>query len=255
MTTEKMITEMVKLQIGLNEFTNGKKWIEGVTRTGAIINWGRCIYMETMELIDSFPWKHWKDVNATPDIENIKIELVDIWHFVISLQIESLYRQGEKNYIENAIERLVEAARINEGLDKSIIESRIDSLTQKEVGNSEYIKTIETLIYLGTMASDKSDKDVYIVSSNTIPKIFFIVLNELGFSNHDLYKLYLMKNVLNIFRQQHGYANGQYNKIWNGKEDNEVLTQIMNEVLDFDADLLLEKLEKEYAKVKGSPNE
>lgn len=255
MTTRKLISEMVNLQVKLNDFTNGKTWIEGVTREGAIINWGRCIYMEAAELIDSFPWKHWKDVNSTPDIENIKIELVDIWHFIISHQIDFQYKQGEENYIENATEVLIEAAEVNEGLDESIIEARIGSLVQKELDSSEYLESIETLISLGIAVSNRGDIGEYTVSSNVIPKAFFIILNELGFSNHDLYKLYLMKNILNIFRQQHGYAEGQYRKNWNGKEDNEVLMQIMNNSAYFDADTLMKRLEEEYTKVKGNSDE
>ena len=56
---------MMQLQESLNNATNGEKWPEGVTKTGNIINWKRCIYMECAEMIDSFTWKHWKDSRCT----------------------------------------------------------------------------------------------------------------------------------------------------------------------------------------------
>ena len=35
------------------------------------------------------------------------------------------------------------------------------------------------------------------------------------------------QNVLNMFRQDNGYKQGNYNKDWNGREDNEHLADIM----------------------------
>ena len=255
MTREDKIREMVELQIELNKITNGDKWLEGITREGAIINWGRCIYMETAELIDSFPWKHWKDINAAPDIENIKMELVDIWHFIISSQIELHYKRGEENYIEKAIEYLTEASQIeqDEDTEESTIHLHLENLRQPMLDKSEYLESIEMLMSLGIMLSGGySNAGQYVTSANIIPKIFFIILNELGFAFDDLYKMYIVKNILNIFRQKHGYAEGKYIKIWNGCEDNEVLMRIVNNSGEITKDTLLLELEKEYMKIKGS---
>ena len=43
----------------------------------------------------------------------------------------------------------------------------------------------------------------------------------------ELYCQYVGKNVLNFFRQDHGYKEGSYQKIWRGREDNEYLVEIM----------------------------
>jgi hypothetical protein len=48
---------------------------------------------------------------------------------------------------------------------------------------------------------------------------------ELGWQ--ELYRQYVSKNVLNFFRQDHGYQEGTYRKIWDGREDNEVLVEVM----------------------------
>ena len=37
---------------------------------------------------------------------------------------------------------------------------------------------------------------------------------------------YIGKNVLNFFRQDHGYQDGTYIKEWGGREDNEHLVEI-----------------------------
>ena len=49
---------------------------------------------------------------------------------------------------------------------------------------------------------------------------------ELGWTA--LYCQYVGKNVLNFFRQDHGYKQGTYQKIWNGQEDNEYLVKILD---------------------------
>ena len=66
----KKIKKMVLLQKKLNDETNSPSWVYGISKHGNKVNWLRCIHMEGAELIDSFPWKHWKDLNAPADIEN-----------------------------------------------------------------------------------------------------------------------------------------------------------------------------------------
>jgi hypothetical protein len=45
-----------------------------------------------------------------------------------------------------------------------------------------------------------------------------------------LYVGYVGKNVLNFFRQDHGYQDGSYHKKWGGKEDNEHLVDIVSQL-------------------------
>jgi hypothetical protein len=49
-----------------------------------------------------------------------------------------------------------------------------------------------------------------------------------------LYRIYVGKNVLNFFRQDHGYKEGSYIKIWQGREDNEHLAELLTQ-LDSDS--------------------
>ena len=44
----------------------------------------------------------------------------------------------------------------------------------------------------------------------------------------ELFRQYVGKNTLNFFRQDHGYKEGSYIKIWNSEEDNEVLAKLVN---------------------------
>ena len=42
----------------------------------------RAIWVECAEMLDHFGWKWWKKQDA--DIDQVKLELVDIWHFGLS---------------------------------------------------------------------------------------------------------------------------------------------------------------------------
>ncbi len=102
------ITQMLNLQQELNDATNGGDWENGITKNGKLINWKRCAYLECAELIESYPWKHWKNINSSPDYNNIKIEAVDIWHFIMSQALTEykLNNLGDINTLTTNIETI-----------------------------------------------------------------------------------------------------------------------------------------------------
>ena len=74
-------------------------------------------------------------------------------------------------------------------------------------------------------------------------------MGAVDMSSDDLYRQYIGKNVLNFFRQDHGYKEGTYIKVWDGKEDNEHLVEVLDQLdpsLDNFADLLYAELESRY---------
>ena len=52
-------------------------------QTKWILNYSRAIQQETAELIDSVPWKWWAKYQKL-DVENARVEVVDLMHFVVS---------------------------------------------------------------------------------------------------------------------------------------------------------------------------
>jgi hypothetical protein len=71
---------------------------------------------------------------------------------------------------------------------------------------------------------------------------------ELDFES--LYTAYVGKNVLNFFRQDHGYKDGTYVKNWAGREDNEHLVDLVAE-LDKDAEDFADRVYSALAKRYG----
>ncbi len=218
---------MLTLQNELNNDTNGPRWREGVTKNGKVINWKRCITMETAELIDSFPWKHWKSIDAQPNYENVKIELVDIWHFVMSYLLQ-----------HNPLD---EAARMIDNLKDVTSDIKITQWQNDKV--DEYLDIFEELMALSLIKNDSE------LLQESLIEQFFKACDAVGLSFYELYRLYIGKNALNQFRQEHGYKEGSYQKIWNGKEDNEVMQHILEQKPDITFTDLKKELLKRYEEI------
>ncbi len=218
---------MLQLQAQLNESTNGEDWTKGVTKNGKTINWRRCIYMECAEMVDSFSWKHWKSINQEPDWDNLQIEVVDVWHFIMSLAIEN-YSQNLKGGIE----------------DLAINISNLPSFSTIDTKNSTFglqdkvIEKVENIIRL-SLEEDELKLD------ELFNEFFDLVLMS-GLNLETLYRLYVGKNILNQFRQDNGYKDGTYVKVWNGEEDNIVMKRIWEDNGDIKPELLYKELAKAY---------
>jgi hypothetical protein len=86
-------------------------------------------------------------------------------------------------------------------------------------------------------------------STEKLMEAFINVAIQSGLNLDKLYTLYVGKNILNQFRQDHGYKEGTYIKIWNGEEDNVTMQSVLakNEKVTHDA--LYKALEEAYQKV------
>ena len=222
------ILQMLKLQQTLNDATNGVGWEKGLTKNGKKIDWRRCIYLEASELVDSYPWKHWKNIDASPDYENIKIEIIDIWHFIMSevLRLYKIENLGSLEDIANVVANMEEFENFKEA-------SR-----GEELDPYEQIALVEDMIK--TLFCN-SDINALLVS-------FLTMSSKLNLKLYELYELYVGKNILNKFRQEHGYKEGSYIKEWSDKEDNVVMQEILATHSDITPEELYEALEEAYPK-------
>lgn len=224
---------MLQLQAQLNDSTNGDEWVKGVTKNGKTINWKRCIYMECAEIIDSFSWKHWKSIHQEPDWENLQIEVVDVWHFIMSLAIEN-YSQTMKGQIEDL------------AIDISNLESfeKIQSHNTHFDSQNHIIATVEDIMLQSLIKENFNLEELL--------KDFFELVCMSGLDLEALYRLYVGKNILNQFRQDNGYKEGTYIKVWDGKEDNVVMKRIWEENGDIKPEQLYKEMSKLYLALNKS---
>lgn len=213
--TEAHLSTMLELQDAMNSKVN-PQWI------AANNDWHRAIQVEGVEAIEHHGWKWWKKQEC--DWAQLRMELVDIWHFILSASIQ----EKHGNIALSKMQMLAEF-----------------SLRQKSVhfDNQYHVLTQMKLL-------DKLDLLVGLAAAKrTSLALFESLLADCDMSWTDLFKQYVGKNVLNVFRQDHGYKAGTYIKNWQGREDNEHLVEIL-ELTDLNAadvrDALYQSLKSRY---------
>lgn len=149
--------------------------------------WYRAIWVESAELLDHYGWKWWK--KQQPELDQVKLELVDIWHFGLSLELQ----QGAPEQVAKRMQAELAAGQYAAG---------------------DFRENLEKFT-LNTLASKQFD----LVG-------FAQLLADVEMAFDELYRRYVGKNVLNRFRQDNGYKDGSYVKNWQGREDNEHLAEI-----------------------------
>jgi len=153
--------------------------------------WYRAIWVECAEMLDHHGWKWWKHQEI--DVPQVQLELVDIFHFGLSL-------------------RLMTGATVAD-----ITAELTQELTEK-TAETDFKIALENLA-----AAAVTNKSFDAVALADCMRLMNMDLDE-------LFRQYVGKNTLNFFRQDHGYKEGTYIKIWNGEEDNEVLAALVNKL-------------------------
>jgi hypothetical protein len=82
---QKKIITMLELQDVMNSKVNAD-WRK------AGYEWYRAIWMESSEMLEHYGWKWWKKQHA--DVMQVKLEVVDIVHFALSLRLVQGNEQG-----------------------------------------------------------------------------------------------------------------------------------------------------------------
>ena len=163
----------------------------------------RAVAIEGAEAIEHHGWKWWK--KQQKDLAQLQMELIDIWHFFLS-EILLRAKGDQKESLELLLQLIPDAKP-----EKNI---RFDD---KEINleGCDLISKLELLI--ATAISKRIEID-----------LFSMIMDDCELSWGELYSQYVGKNVLNIFRQDYGYKKGTYIKIWDGREDNEHLVDIID---------------------------
>lgn len=152
----------------------------------------RAVLVEAVEAMEHHGWKWWS--RQEKDLSQIRLELIDIWHFVLS---DMLIKH--KGNAEAAADHIIREWSLKDAQFP-------DSMT-----------LIEQLEAMAGLAAARRF---------SFP-LFRATTSDLGLPLPELFKSYVGKNVLNHFRQDNGYKQGTYIKVWAGREDNEWLTEIL----------------------------
>lgn len=79
------LAEIFRLQKELNERIGVRlENLDEAEKTRWVLNYTRAMQQEMAELIDSVPWKWWARYQKF-DEQNARVEVVDLFHFLVSL--------------------------------------------------------------------------------------------------------------------------------------------------------------------------
>lgn len=196
-------------------------------------NYALAAVMELVEGLDHTPWKWWKHGELNKD--RFFMEIVDAIHFVLS----DCIIQSSK--YEICIERLSNL------FSENFICQAIDNYDQTEV----QFRVLDLINQLSL------NKQSHVVNSFPIFEKLFFLANLLGYTHQQVFTTYIGKNLLNHFRQENGYKEGTYIKMWDtDKEDNDFLQEFLNLNSHFEPSELIagakEFLAETYKTVKGN---
>ena len=171
------LSDMLRLQWCMNCKVHPEWNIQGY-------DWNNAIIAEVGEYLDSVGYKWWKA--SQPDTENAKMELVDIWHFVMSKYMSGLNSWDDPDM-----------TNFNGAVYKYV---NIEIKSQDVLQVSGFINAVTTL------------ESLY--NPWDVIYSFFQLLQANKMTWDDLVSMYFAKNALNTLRQAHGYKSGEYQKQW-----------------------------------------
>jgi hypothetical protein len=217
MLKESQAKIMLTLQSKMNARVN-PQWVD------AAYPYLRAVIVEGAEAMEHHGWKWWKKQEC--DLNQLQMELVDIWHFILSHIL--LDHKDDEPLALLSLMRECQAASKVEFDGKTCHIDTLDALQKLELS-------------IGLACAGRI----------SVP-LFEALLTDCNMTWDDLFCQYVGKNVLNFFRQDHGYRDGTYQKHWDGREDNEHLVEVMSELDSDHAEFqhtLYESLKDRYQKI------
>ena len=154
--------------------------------------WYRALWIECGELIEHYGYKWWK--HQQPAWGHVKLEIVDIWHFGMSMRFDGTSTPAQ------------------------IAAGMLEELRLAPPQTMELREAVEALAGRALVGRE------FPVGH------FWSLLQAAGMTPDELFTAYVGKNVLNFFRQDHGYKDGSYRKTWQGREDNEHLAELLGQL-------------------------
>lgn len=247
--TQQQAFDIVTLQYKANTFLD-PNWLVKEPKNDYLV----ASMVEAGEAAEHYGWKWWK--KQQQGSEQFKIELVDMLHFLVSDMLLAVNRANDfvKAYdLENKerINRLIS--------ETSIVLCRNFKTSYKEINLGFKLYRLDDVsiprkLALFVIAQAVSMAEAARILGNIVNQC---VEEKLAQDTSFVYESYCAKNILNIFRWENGYREGTYKKDWNGQEDNEYLSQVLNEAkarkVPLAMETLLELLQGQYKAVVNSP--
>lgn len=213
--TREQLLDMLILQSKANDVMSDA-WRLGCNCTH---QYYRAAHMESSEAIDHIGWKWWK---TTPcDMEQAKIELIDIKHFALGHTMREAY-------IATSVDGETFTDEAAEYAADHLLEMDM-TVTIEPIGKYYSDDAYEKIQYL----NNEVDIDKFplvdlmeLFNYNSLEQaepnwpVLLAMFDAAGMTADEVYKIYVDKNLLNIFRTSNGQRTNDYYKLWDSVEDN-----------------------------------
>ncbi len=209
MNTVDKLKEMYRIQETFNT-TIHPQWRE------QNFNFSDAVWVECAELMDHLGYKWWKP-QAEDWYQAARMELVDILKFLISMDLQNA------EYFDDCIEFECLGFLFSEIEKTGKIENTFYAQCRA--------RTLATSVINGDLERAFAE--------------FMHLMRTLNITFDELYLFFIGKDVLNLFRQAHGYSEGKYIKVWDGVEDNDILNQIIEITIKKRVDMTGESIYKQ----------
>lgn len=215
-----MLLAMLDLQDSMNKKIDAE-WL------GKRHAYLRAVLVEATEALEHYGWKWWK--KQSPDMTQLRIELIDIWHFVLS-------------------EYLLRAGGDKPAATQTMLADWASDLTLDFDGARYALQTLDIRQQLELLAA------LAAVRRLNLP-LLALLFAACELTPAALFREYVSKNVLNHFRQDRGYKTGEYKKTWDGAEDNVHMAELLDAMNEADEQLpaaLYDALARRYDQLNAT---
>jgi hypothetical protein len=187
------------------------------------------MFTEATEAYNHLNWEWWRAIDRKIDWDQVKLEIVDVGHFLFS----EVMAEGYENIFEKHVKIHSDYKNFSGEIDVAYLKRRIKCLIS------------DILDYDNEKNTNRGDEDydVHAVKGTFFSQLlysFFDVVSALNLTISDFYALFVGKVCLNQLRWKNGYKKGIYDpsidiaddkyrdfyiKIWDGVEDNVWLSE------------------------------
>jgi hypothetical protein len=177
----------------------------------------RAAWVEAAECMENTNWAWYKANYGKPitDVARTQIwfELVDIFHFLLSAAIQSMFDESRPLFADNG-----EAFQLPADITQTWAEVYVDCYRRAKGRHdvSMLVKNlpdnVERLVEVAVRAARNKINDFQ--EHRAVLSQFFTVCALADFSFNSLICFYYAKQALNKFRWSHGYQDGTYIKHW-----------------------------------------
>lgn len=215
------LAEMLTLQAEANAVMDSQ-WR---ATSASDVPYYRASFIESAEAVQHYGYKWWKATKS--DLNQTRMELIDILHFCLSDILRNHAGKSIDEILLVISDTLIDPTPINPigRFAKGLF--FLEGVKPMRIGN----RRLYQLVDLHDLTfNDLAEQLVYTTLQNgeTSPHHLYLMFEKLDMTPVEVHGLYAGKNALNKFRTASGQLQNEYFKIWDGREDNEHLTDYIH---------------------------